>query len=122
MSVYTVKGQEYPTISRDSLDKFHGNQVVYIYWYGHVMVSSPMAFPLSPDMLFGDFVKDIVTTTYAPIEPDFKNLDFAKTQIIWRIDDKVVTPDFGKSLKDNGINHKSFVEFETPTLIGKLGA
>ncbi len=121
MSVYTSKGQVYPKIMKDSVDKFHGKQVVYVYWYGHVMVSSPMAFPLSPDMKFGDLVKEIISPMYK-IEPDFKSLDFDKTEIIWEIDGKIVTPDFSKSLKENAIGHKSFVQFKTPALTGKLGS
>lgn len=121
MSVYTSNGQEYPIIMKDSVDKFHGNQVVYIYWHGHVMVSSPMAFPLPPEMPFGALVAEIIPLTYK-IEPDFEKLNFETTEVIWIIDGNIVTPDFTKSLKDNGVGHKSFIEFKTPTLTGKLGA
>jgi len=120
MSVYTSNGQTYPKIMKDSVDKFHGNQLVYVYWYGHVMVSSPMAFPLPPEMPFGALVAEILPLTYK-VEPDFKSLDFEKTEIIWEIDGKIVTPDFSKSLKENGVGHKSFIQFTTPTLTGKLG-
>ena len=121
MSVYTSQGQEYPIIMKDSVDKFHGNQLVYIYWHGHVMVTSPMAFPLPPEMPFGALASEVILSTYK-VEPDCKNLDFEKTEIIWTIDGKVVTPDFSKSLAENGIGHKSFIEFRTPALTGKLGA
>ncbi len=111
---------EYPTIMKDSIDRFHGNQVVYVYWYGHVLVSSPRAFPLPPEMPFGAILSDIIPVTYK-VEPDFEKLDFDKTEVIWEIDGKVVTPDFGKSLQENGVGHKSFIKFTTPSLTGKLG-
>lgn len=119
MSIQSIG--EYPTIMKDSVDRFHGNQVVYIYWYGHVLVSSPRAFPLPPDMPFGALLSEIVPVTYK-VEPDFEKLDFDKTEVIWEIDGKVVTPDYAKSLKENGVGHKSFIQFTTPTLTGKLGA
>ncbi|WP_418179324.1 phenol hydroxylase subunit P4 [Aliarcobacter lanthieri] len=112
---------EYPIIIRDDVKNFHGNQVVYLYWYGHRVVSSPRAFPLSPDMLFSSIVSDLIPLTYN-IEPDYENLDFNKIEIIWEIDGKIITPDFSKTLKENGVGHKSFIIFRTPSLIGKVGA
>jgi phenol/toluene 2-monooxygenase (NADH) P4/A4 len=112
---------EYPIIMKDSLDKFHGNQLVFIYWHGHRVVCSPRAFPLPAEMPFGALISDIIPLTYS-IEPDFADLDFDKTEVIWEIDGKVVTPDFSKSLKENGVGHKSFITFITPSLTGKVGA
>jgi len=96
MSIQSIG--EYPTIMKDSV-----------------------AFPLPPDMPFGALLSEIVPVTYK-VEPDFEKLDFDKTEVIWEIDGKVVTPDYTKSLKENGIGHKSFIQFTTPTLTGKLGA
>lgn len=112
---------EYPIIMKDSVENFHGNQVVYVYWYGHRVVSSPRAFPLPPEMPFGAIVSDIIPVIYK-IEPDFENLDFETTEVIWEIDGKVVQPDFSKSLIENGVGHKSFIQFTTPSLTGKVGA
>ena len=80
---------EYPIIMKDSLDKFHGNQLVYIYWYGHRVVSSPRAFPLPPEMPFWALISDIIPLSYK-IEPDFADLDFDKTEVIWEIDGKII--------------------------------
>jgi|TARA_R110002050_G_scaffold280862_1_gene428008 phenol hydroxylase P4 protein len=112
---------EYPIIMKDSVDKFHGNQLVYLYWYGHRVVSSPRAFPFPKEMPFGALISDIIPLIYK-IEPDFENLDFEKTEVIWEIDGKVITPDFSKSLEENGVGHKSFITFITPSLTGKVGA
>jgi phenol hydroxylase P4 protein len=72
-------------------------------------------------MPFEALISDIIPLTYK-IEPDFENLDFAKTEVIWEIDGNIVTPDFSKSLKENGVGHKSFITFITPSLTGKVGA
>ena len=112
---------EYPIIMKDKIENFHGNQLVFIYWHGHRVVCSPRAFPLPAEMPFGALLSDIIPLTYK-IEPDFADLDFAKTEVIWEIDGKVVKPDFSKSLKENGVGHKSFVTFITPALTGKVGA
>lgn len=119
MSIQSIG--EYPIIMKDAVENFHGNQIVYLYWYGHVLVSSPRIFPLSPEMPFGAIISDLIPITYK-IEPDFANLDFEKTEVIWEIDGKVVTPDLSKSLKENGVGHKSFIQFTTPALTGKIGA
>ena len=112
---------EYPIIMKDKIENFHGNQLVYIFWHGHRVVSSPRVFPLPPEMPFGALLTDIITITYN-IEPDFEHLDFDKTEVIWEIDGKVITPDFSKSLKENGVGHKSVIKFITPSLTGKVGA
>ncbi len=112
---------EYPIIMKDSVDRFHGNQLVFIYWHAHRVVCSPRAFPLPPEMPFGALISDIIPMCYK-IEPDFEALDFDKTEVIWEIDGKVVVPDFSKSLKENGVGHKSFITFITPSLTGKVGA
>ncbi|WP_044415146.1 phenol hydroxylase subunit P4 [Halarcobacter anaerophilus] len=112
---------EYPTIMKDSVDKFHGNQLVFIYWYAHFMEGSIKAFALSPDMPFSAIMSDIIPLCYK-VEPDFEKLDFDNTEVIWEIDGKVITPDPNKSLKENSIGHKSYIQFSTPALDGKIGA
>ena len=112
---------QYPTIVKDKVENFRGNNLVLIYWEGRFLEGSIKSFPLPPDMPFGAIASDIIPAAYK-IEPDFELLDFNKTEVIWEIDGKVVTPDFSKSLKENGIGHKSFVKHITPTLSGKIGA
>jgi phenol hydroxylase P4 protein len=119
MSLKTIG--EYPIIMKDSVDKFHGNQLVFIYWTGHFLEGSVKAFPLPPAMPFGAIMSDIIPAVYS-IEPDFEKLDFEKTECIWEIDGVVATPDPSKSLEENGIGHKSYIQLTTPSLTGKLGA
>ena len=112
---------QYPTIVKDKVENFRGNNLVLIYWEGRFLEGSIKSFPLPPDMPFGAIASDIIPAAYK-IEPDFELLDFNKTEVIWEIDGKVVTPNSIKTLKENGIGHKSFVKLITPTLSGKIGA
>ncbi len=112
---------EYPIIMKDKVENFHGNQLVFIYWHAHRVVCSPRAFPFPPEMPFGALLTDIIPLTYS-IEPDFEYLDFETTEVIWEVDGAVITPDFSKSLKENGVGHKSIIRFTTPSLTGKVGA
>ena len=112
---------EYPIIMKDKVENFHGNQLVFIIWHAHRVVCSPRAFPLPPEMPFGALLTDIIPISYN-IEPDYEHLDFDKTEVIWEVDGEVITPDFSKSLKENGVGHKSVITFKTPTLTGKVGA
>ena len=112
---------EYPIIMKDKVENFHGNQLVFIYWHAHRVVSSPKAFPLPPQMPFGALLTDIIPITYN-IEPDYENLDFDSTEVIWEVDGQVIKPDFSKSLEENGVGHKSLIRFTTPSLTGKVGA
>ncbi|MGB6329484.1 MAG: phenol hydroxylase subunit P4 [Halarcobacter sp.] len=111
---------EYPIIMKDKIENFNGNQLVFINWHAHRVVSSPRAFPLPPEMPFAALLTDIIPICYK-IEPDFEDLDFDKTEVIWEVDGEVINPDFSKSLKENGVGHKSIIKFITPSLTGKVG-
>lgn len=112
---------EYPIIMKDKIENFHGNQLVFINWHAHRVVSSLRAFPLPPQMSFGALLKDIIPITYN-IEPDYEYLDFETTEVIWEVDGKIIIPDFSKSLTENGVGHKSVIKFITPSLTGRVGA
>ena len=93
MSVQSIG--EYPIIMKDSVENFHGNQVVYLYWYGHRVVSSPRAFPLPPEMPFGAIISDLIPVTYK-VEPDYENLDFETLEVIWKLMEKSLNQIFQK--------------------------
>ncbi|MCA1998114.1 MAG: phenol hydroxylase subunit P4 [Armatimonadetes bacterium] len=100
---------------RDRVENFHGNQLVYIHWEEHLMFCAALAFPLPPDMPFGGLVKEIIPTFYGA-HPDFEKIDWSAMR--WMIDGKDVTPAMDKSLKENGVGHKSLIRFWTPGLDG----
>ena len=110
---------EYPELPRDPVENFHGNMLVNVCWDHHIMISSPMCFPLPPDMPFGALVKEVMPAAYAP-HPEWEKIDWNTVE--WELDGEPFTPDFEKSLKDNGIGHKSIIRFRMPELKGVAGA
>lgn len=115
-----VAKTEYPAIMMDSVDKFHGNQLVYIGWDKHRLINSAMCFPLPPAMPFGALVNEVVPMCFKD-HPDFEKADLSDSSVIWRLNGEKFTPDFEKSLLDNGVDHKSLIRFETPNLTGING-
>lgn len=103
----------------DRVENFHGNQVVYFNWVDHLMFCAPIAFPLPPDMPFGAVIETLLPEYYG-MHPDFAKIDWSKTA--WELDRKPFTPDVGKSLKNNGVGHKSVLRFTTPGLTGIKGS
>jgi len=117
MSVVALK--EYKGEVRDSVDHFHGNQLVYVNWEKHLSYCAPLAFPLPPAMPFGALTSDVVGPIYG-LHPDWAKIDWSK--VSWMLDGKPFTPDPKKSLAENGIGHKSVVRFTTPGLSGPGGS
>lgn len=114
MSVKTING-EYPVTMMDSVDRFHGNQLVYVGWDHHTMLCSANAFPLPPAMPFGALVSEVLPSVLAA-HPDFAQIDW--DQVEWNLDGKHFIPDLSKSLEDNGVIHKSLIRMRTPGLDG----
>ncbi len=110
---------EYPVLPRDGVENFHGNQMVIVGWDKHLMISSPMAFPLPPDMPFGALVQEVMPAAFAQ-HPDWEKIDWSTVE--WMLDGEAFTPDLEKSLKDNGVGHKSVIRFRTPGLDGIGGS
>ena len=117
MSVVALK--EYKGEVRDSVDRFHGNQLVYVHWEKHLSFCAPLAFPLPPGMPFGAITSDVVGPIYG-LHADWAKIDWSKAS--WTLDGKPFTPDPAKSLADNGIGHKSVLRLTTPELSGPGGS
>ena len=117
MAVKCISG-DYPSIHMDSVDRFHGNQLVYIGWDYHTSICTANAYPLPPDMPFGALTEAVLPSVLGP-HPDFPKIDWSKVE--WLLDGQSFTPDMGKSLKDNGVGHKSLIRFKTPELTGYKG-
>ncbi len=116
MAVNAIGDYSFP--AKDTVEKFHGNMLVYMQWEKHLSFCAPLAFPLSPDMLFGDVVTGVFAPAYAA-HPDSEKVDFEKGE--WLLNNEPFTPDFSKSLKENGLGHKSVVRVKTPGLEGLAG-
>ncbi|HVI52850.1 MAG TPA: phenol hydroxylase subunit P4 [Candidatus Sulfotelmatobacter sp.] len=100
---------------RDRVENFHGNQVVYVHWEDHLMFCAALAFPLPPDMPFADLINQILPTYYG-MHPDFARISWPAVR--WSLDGKPLAPALDKSLKQNGVGHKSCLRFWTPGLNG----
>jgi phenol/toluene 2-monooxygenase (NADH) P4/A4 len=99
----------------DALEKFHGNQLLYIGWDQHLMFCAPFCFPLPPAMPFRAFVEQVLPGAFG-YHPDFAQIDWSKAE--WLKSGQPFTPDWDKSLADNGLGHKDAIRFRTPGLNG----
>lgn len=103
----------------DTLDKFHGNQLVYIGWDQHLMFCAPLCLPLPPSMPFGAFVEQVLPGAFG-YHPEFKRVDWARAE--WLKSGQPFRPDWSRSLADNGIGHKDALRLRTPGLDGIGGS
>ena len=117
MAVQSIGPYDFPM--RDAVENFGGVWVTYWNWVGHLMICAPVAFPFPPDMRFGDVLSQVFPGVYG-VHPDFEKIDW--TAVEWILDGQPFTPDFDKSLADNGLGHKSAVKFRTPGLNGIKGS
>ncbi|MDN5873032.1 MAG: phenol hydroxylase subunit P4 [Sinobacteraceae bacterium] len=109
----------YPVQPRDSVEHYHGDQIVYVCWEHHLLFAAAFVLCLPPTTSF----KALTTEHIPPIiaqDPDAAKIDWLKVQ--WVKDGKAFKPDFAKSLADNGIDHKTLLRFETPGLNSVCGA
>lgn len=117
MAVAAVTKYEFEP--KDKLENFHGNQLLYIGWEDHLLFCSPFAFPFPPTMRFGDIIDNVLPGAFG-YHPDFAKIDWS--QAYWFKSGKPWTPDFDKSLADNGLGHKDVIRFRTPGLTGIEGS
>jgi len=117
MAVAAVKEYEFPPA--DSMDRFHGNQLLYIGWEDHLMFCSPLAFSLPPAMRFGDIIAGVLPDAFG-YHPDFAKIDWSRVE--WFKSGKPFTPDPNKTLAENGLCHKDVIRFRTPGLTGIKGS
>ena len=101
--------------TQDTEDKFFGNQLTYLCWENHLMYCAPFCVPLPPSLPFGALVRDVLPMLYGE-HPEFEQIDWQRVR--WSDSDSVFMPDFGKSLKNHGLGHKSLIRFITPALEG----
>ncbi len=117
MAVTALK--DYQFEPADRVENFHGNQLLYIGWEDHLLFCAPFAFPFPPAMRFGDVVEQVLPAAFG-YHPDFAKIDWATAQ--WFKSGQPWTPDFDKSLADNGLGHKDVIRFRTPGLTGIKGS
>lgn len=104
---------------QDTIDKYHGQQLISICWEKHTMFSWPFCLPVAPDMPFGGLIENVLPSLYAD-HPDFPKIEWEKVQ--WSTAAGPFIPNRAKSLKEHGIRHKQQIRFRTPGLDGLGGA
>ncbi|WP_420465459.1 phenol hydroxylase subunit P4 [Panacagrimonas sp.] len=104
---------------QDTVDKYHGQQLISLCWEKHTMFGWPMCLPVPPDMPFGGLIEKVIPSIFSD-HPDFARIDWSAVQ--WSTSKGPFTPDPAKSLKENGIGHKQQIRFRTPGLDGYNGA
>lgn len=113
MAIKALK--DYQFTSADSIDKFHGNQLIYVGWDKHLMFCAPFAYCVPPTMLFKDFCEQMLGHSYQ-YHPDWKKVDFS--QVKWLKSGNEWEPCMDKSIGELGIQHKEALRFQTPGLNG----
>lgn len=103
---------------KDTVDKFHGKQLLNICWEQHLMFGWPMCVPLAPETPFAAVIEQVIPTIFSA-HPDFAKIDWG--QVTWHHSGERFTPDPSKSLVDNGLGHKALISFRTPGLDGIAG-
>ncbi|ACO79237.1 Multi-component phenol hydoxylase, gamma subunit; LapO [Azotobacter vinelandii CA] len=103
----------YLGVPRDRVENFHGKQLVYVSWDHHLLFAAPFLLCLSPQTPFGDLVQKALLPLLQA-DPDAAAIDWR--QVEWLKDNRPWTPDFGRSLADNGIGHKDQLRLRTPGL------
>ncbi len=116
MAVAAISEYKFP--SKDSVDKFHGNQLLFVGWDKHLMFYGTAAYPLPPSMKFSDLFVGPLAQSYGA-HPDFAKIDWSK--VTWLNGNKPFKPDYDKSLAENGLGHKDCLRFQTPGLDGLFG-
>jgi phenol hydroxylase P4 protein len=103
---------------KDTVEHFHGQQLLSIGWDEHLMYATPLCIPVPPQMPFGVLVEQVLPQLFGQ-HPDFAKVDWASVQ--WRQSGQPFQPEAGLSLADNGIGHKALIRFRTPGLSGLAG-
>lgn len=117
MTVNAVK--KYAGENKDAVQKFHGNQLLYIGWEDHLMFCAPFAFLLPPALRLGEVVEKLLPGAFS-YHPDWAKVNWSEA--LWFKSGKPWTPDFDKSLAENGLKHKDVIRFRTPGLTGIKGS
>ena len=113
-----VAREPYSFAPRDARENFPA-PLLYIGWDEHLMFCAPHCLPLPADMPFGALSTAVLPGVYGA-HPDFARIDWATVE--WFKSGAPWLPDPGKSLADNGLQHKDVIRFRTPGLTGIGGS
>lgn len=103
----------------DALERFHGNQLLYVGWEDHLMFCAPLCFALPPDTPFRRLRDEILADAYG-YHPDWARIDWNEAE--WFSSGAPFTPDPDKTLAELGLGHKASLKLRTPGLDGIHGS
>lgn len=103
----------YVAQSRDRLEQYDGQQLVYASWDRHLLFASPFILCVSPQMTFGELVEQRLKPL-VQADPDAAAVDWRA--ITWLKSNQPFQPDFERTLADNGVGHKEQLRWQTPGL------
>ncbi|TAL72218.1 MAG: phenol hydroxylase [Rhodanobacter sp.] len=110
---------DYEGTPRDAEENFHGNRLLFVYWQNHAMFCSPICIPVPPTMPFAALRDEVLPGLYGS-HPDFAKIKWNKVH--WFHEQEDWKPNPSKTLAENGLVHKSLVQFSTPGLTGIGGS
>ncbi|MCC7411554.1 MAG: phenol hydroxylase [Gammaproteobacteria bacterium] len=116
MATTTIGDYDFPPANRQA--NYGDDWNIYIGWAQHLMYPCPSAYRVPPDIRLRDFLETMFRPDYMN-HPDTPKLDF--DQVEWTYEGKRWQPDLDKSLRDNGLEHMSYVSFRSPGLEGLHG-
>ena len=111
MPVTSLKS--YVGVSRDRVENYNGQQLVYASWDHHLLFASPFILCVSPQMTFGELVAQRLKPL-VQADPDAAAVDWQAVQ--WLKSNQPFTPAFDRTLAENGIAHKEQIRWRTPGL------
>lgn len=108
----------YQGVPRDTVDQFNGKQLVYVSWDHHLLFAAPFLLCLPPETPFAELVEGPLKALMSP-DPTAAEVDW--NEVTWLKSNQPWTPDFSKSLADNGIGHKDQLRIQTANPISAAG-
>jgi phenol hydroxylase P4 protein len=118
MSVHAITA-DYHGENRDAQDNFHGSILIYVGWDHHLLFCASKAFPVPATMSFSDLIEQIMSEAFSQ-HPEFSKINWDTAT--WLVDNNPLVPVMDKTLKEQGISHKSMIRFATPELKGYASA
>lgn len=100
----------YSGLVRDRVENYHGAQLVFVHWEGHLNFCAAITLPLPPGTPFGALTSEVLPSLYKA-DPEWSGE--ALTGARWMLDGKDWSPDPAKTIGEQGVGHKSLIRFWT---------
>lgn len=111
-------GESYDFPPANQMENYGGIMNVYVVWDHHLIYCAPNAYPMPPNVVFRDFVEQMLVPDYKQ-HPDVEKVNFEEGE--WQLENEPWTPDFDKTMEENNIAHNSFIRVKTAGLEGMHG-